>query len=118
MQYGGSLLVIDEMPDTAEVLKAVFEPRGVRVDRFRSQSSAVRTEEAAAAPAVVVIDGESWQAPDPQNVPWAASPRVIIGQARMSLPPASGNGRSTEFLGKPFEFSELIGAIENLLRGD
>lgn len=118
MRNGGTLLVIDESSDTAEVLKAVFEPRGVRVDRYRSRTSARIGKHDAATPAVVVIDSESWQSSDPEEVLWADSPRVIIGKARAAVSAAADNGRSTEFLGKPFQFAELVRTIESMMRGN
>jgi hypothetical protein len=118
MRNGGTLLVIDESSDTTEVLKAVFEPRGVRVDRFRTRTAPIPANGATALPAVVVIDSDSWRSPESSDDCWADAPRVIIGQARKPVPPLPGNTRPTQFLGTPFQYSELIGVIENLMRAD
>lgn len=118
MRIAGNVLVIDDASDTAEVLRAVFEPRGVRVNRLRSRFFASAADVADDAPAVVVIDSDSWQPNDIADVRWARSPRVIIGRGRGDLPVAFGNVQPTEFLGKPFQFAELVGTIEELMRVD
>ncbi len=39
MTSGQKVVIIDGAPETAEVLQAVFEPRGHRVERIRSHAT-------------------------------------------------------------------------------
>jgi hypothetical protein len=107
--------VIDGLSETGEVLKAVLEPRGLVVDRIRRhQRGGCRRP---APPQVVVIDGDEYPESDTSHSGWADVPRVVIGSADMPddwqpnlTPPAD-----RRYLQKPFEYSELVEAIEHLL---
>ncbi|MBI3464893.1 MAG: hypothetical protein HY000_17830 [Planctomycetes bacterium] len=118
MRIAGNVLVIDDFADTAEVLRAVFEPRGVRVDRLSCRPSAFIVDEVQDAPTVVVIDSDSWKPSNPCAVRWPGSPRVVLGRGYAETRATAGHAPTTEFLSKPFQYSELVGAIEQLMRVD
>ena len=117
MPSGQRVLVIDGLSETGEVLKAVLEPRGLVVDRIRRhQRSGPRWP---AAPQVVVIDGDEFPENDAGHSGWADVPRVVIGSADMpdgwqphATPPAD-----RRYLQKPFDYGDLVDAIEHLLVG-
>lgn len=136
------VLVIDRETETADVLRAVLEPRGVTVSQVRSRPQDA-IEQRNAKPAVLVIDleqsplaGPHAGGPDrlPDTMPdaWQDVPRVIIGRISMETPSVtdtaaangsapSGSSKSGSApslrrrLSKPFHYGELIGAIEQLL---
>jgi DNA-binding response OmpR family regulator len=106
------VLVVDEMSDTADVLQAVFEPRGVAVRRVRKivtgQESGVRRP-----PSVIVLDAECAQG---TGRLWPNVPQVIIGTIRTTESnhdPLADPPR--RFLQKPFQFAELMKVIESLI---
>jgi DNA-binding response OmpR family regulator len=117
------ILVVDEISDTAEVLQAVLEPRGVTVNRVCRWN---QTESATVAnrPAVVVYDAESSADGDlPAGGNWHGVPQVIIGTMRVARPDRDGSDRNgpaapaanRRYLQKPFQFAELVQAIEALI---
>ena len=107
-------MLVDGIPETEQVVRAVFEPRGLHVTRL--QPSLNRERSAAEAPPtvdLVIIDEE-----DATERPLAAGPsdfsqscRVVIGSGRYPVQHNAGQ----QYLRKPFQYSELIGAIERLL---
>ena len=104
MSHSSSILVVDGPSETTEVLRAVFEPRGHAVDRVRqSQLPSVSS------PRVVVWhSSESEEASAADR--FAGVPRVVIGRTRVAES-VSGTHRFSQ----PFEYGELLGAIESLL---
>lgn len=103
------VLVIDGQPDTEAVLKAVLEPRGARVDWSR-QTAAAPSTQPEAPPHVVVIDLDDQPRNSRIDGTKASGGRILIGSHRVTM------GRSNDlFLEKPFQFPELISAIEGLL---
>ncbi|MGE5193039.1 MAG: hypothetical protein ACM3U2_11100 [Deltaproteobacteria bacterium] len=112
------VLVVDEVSDTAEVLQAVLEPRGVTVNRVRrldpAAASAIENR-----PAVVVLTAESIAGLPPTGLSgWQTVPQVIIGTVRVCAAgpgdPAAGAAAPRVFQ-KPFQFAELVHAIESLI---
>jgi hypothetical protein len=107
---------VDEVTDTAEVLQAVLEPRGLTVNRV-SRLDQTNLPPVAMRPAVVVLNAESC---DRANCPgWAelqAVPQVVIGTVRISgaISPSSAERR---YLQKPFHFADLVQAVEALIAG-
>lgn len=97
------VLVVGGASDTETVLKAVLEPRGLAVDRSRGGSNRTTS------PEVVIIDLDAENEPV-QSGRWQASGRVLIG----SRVPGIIDARD-RFLSKPFQFPELVQAIEELL---
>ena len=110
------ILVVDEASDTAEVLQAVLKPRGVCVQRVR------RLDRSAAAaddrcPAVVVLNAESMDGTSPADLAvWQHVPQVIIGTVRIpAATVGASHGASRRVLRNPFQFAELLQAIESLI---
>jgi len=112
------ILVVDEISDTADVLQAVLEPRGVTVNRVRrwceTNGAAVDNR-----PAVVVLDAESLPGGvTPTAGEWQNVPQVIIGMLRPATSPSSlecPTDVQRRYLQKPFQFAELVQAIELLI---
>ena len=94
-------------------MKAVLEPRGLVVDRIRGH----RRAGAGAAPQIVVIDHDDCAADDAPDRRWADVPRVVIGSADMpdGWQPHQPGAAGQHYLQKPFEYGELVSAIEHLL---
>jgi DNA-binding NtrC family response regulator len=103
------VLVIDGPSETATVLKAVLEPHGAIVDRTRSHVAGDRFQ-SVDQPDVVVVDVDG---PTASVAPvWTETPHVVLGAAWAPLA-----GRTSRFLQKPFEFPELVQAVQDLLAG-
>ena len=113
MRSGQRVLVVDGLLETGEVLKAVLEPRGLVVDRIRGH----RRAGAGAAPQIVVIDRDDSTVADAHDRRWADVPRVVIGSADMpdGWHPHQPGTAGQHYLQKPFEYGELVSAIEHLL---
>lgn len=97
------VVVVGGASDTETVLKAVFEPRGARVERSRTARRPAKPSRTD----VVVIDLDAHddsQSQEPQPY------RVLIG----SHTPASILS-GDRFLSKPFQYPELVRTIEELL---
>lgn len=105
-QYGQSILVIDGLSETTEVLKAVFEPRGHSVNRVRQTQL---SEPRAAQPSVVV-----WHASDADDrsrqCRFDSVPQIVIGKACVTDSP------QTRRLSQPFQYRELLQAVESALQ--
>ena len=106
------VLVIDGEPETEEVLKAVLEPRGLQVHRIRDKRDA-ESQHQSPAPSILVIDDDSSPPESSQANGWRGVPRVIIGST--SLPDNRPRDNCRHILQKPFQYAELIQAIERLL---
>lgn len=104
--HSPSILVVDGLSETTDVLKAVFEPRGHAVDRVRQSQLSSRS---LMSPRIVV-----WHANESESAHLAGRfpgiPRIFIGRADC---PAS-DGESQRF-SQPFEYCELLRSIETLL---
>lgn len=112
------VLVVDEVSDTTEVLQAVLEPRGVAVNRIRNLGESTAGN-VTRRPSVVVLDAESLSgSAPPSDEDWKDIPQVIIGTihvaetATVDDPIANPLRR---YLQKPFQFAELVQAIESLI---
>jgi CheY-like chemotaxis protein len=111
---GQRVLVIDEVSDTEEVLRAVLERRGVQVDRWRSPHPTGLPAEPA--PDVVVIDlGRAHPTP---GSPWQNVPQVIIGTAAVADTGENTPSPARHYLRKPFHYAELVQAVERLIARD
>ncbi len=104
MSHSSSILVVDGPSETTEVLRAVFEPRGHAVDRVRQSQLP-----SGSSPGVVVWHTSEFEDASAADR-FTGVPRVVIGRARVTEP-ASGTRRFSQ----PFEYGELLGAIESLL---
>ena len=77
------ILVVDEASDTAEVLQAVLQARGVSVQRVRRLDPSA-TNAGENCPAVVVLNAESMDGTSPADLAiWQHVPQVIIGTVRI-----------------------------------
>lgn len=112
------VMVIDGLTETEEVLRAVFEPRGMNVTRVSTQSSQV--PHSAKRPSVVVVHESdsadaTHTASQPNATRWEEVPCVVIGHHHRPLPPAS---RLCRHLSQPFHYAELVMAIEALTQAN
>ncbi len=112
MNDGQHVLVVDELTETQEVLQAVLAPRGFIVERA-AHSAPLTAHELQSRPDVVVIDADSLPAQQTSSARWRGVPQVIIGAARVPDSPLAA--ASQRHLAKPFQFPELIQAVEQLL---
>jgi DNA-binding response OmpR family regulator len=101
--------VVEGLAETEEVLRAVFEPRGMQVSRVRAHEPLT---DHSAAPSLIVLHEDSPPAV-PQGQALRDVPRVIIGSA--SVPTSAAPRHTEQYLQKPFHYGELIAAIESLL---
>lgn len=112
------VLVVDEISDTADVLQAVLEPRGVAVNRVRRLMEPA-ARDAAGRPSVMVLDAESLCGSAlPSGSDWKNIPQVIIGTIRITGPETADERQASperRYLQKPFQFAELVQAIESLI---
>ncbi len=102
------VLVVDGLRETKDVLQAVLEPRGMRVDRIRGDH--VQTPPDKPVPHVVVIDDDHQSKSD---LSWSDVPQVMIGTA--AKPKLAMEPNQQQYLQKPYQYSELIQAIDPLL---
>ncbi len=101
------VLIVDGPTETEEVLKAVFEPQGLNVGRLSSRDpDAVPS----ATPSVVVLHRERAAAEIPLRR-WSDVPCVVIG----TFLPRTASVPSCRCLQEPFQYGELISAIDELL---
>jgi CheY-like chemotaxis protein len=106
---GQRVVVVDGVPETAEVLREVFEPRGHRVERVRGFD---RSEPAPGSVLVVHDDGSGGAN---RTFRYGTTPRVVIG----SIVSQSAMDQSCErTLTHPFQYAELIRAVEALLANE
>ena len=103
------VLVVDPESETEEVLKAVFEPKGLQVDRVQDLNS---PRHGSALPSLLVIDDDGLSAESSETNEWGSVPRVIIGSARF---PEDTAGQRQRYLQKPFQYPELIRMIDQVL---
>jgi CheY-like chemotaxis protein len=111
---GQRVLVVDGLSDVQEVLQAVLEPRGLQVDWVRGQVQTHSSKETGR-PDIVVIDAEAAPLAERQADDWAGVPQVIIGSQRFPGPAGPPLSATRQYLAKPFQYNELIQAIERLL---
>ena len=104
MDSGRRVLVIDGLRETEEVLKAVLEPKGHCVNRIRAHEAASHPSD----PNVVVVHSENGNSVPANSAEFLRVPHVVIGSR-------SGFKCGDYYLQKPFQYPELIGAIERLL---
>ena len=114
-----SVLIVDRLPETREVLRTVLECRGwhiIEADAPNQGAEMVRTHH----PDLVVLDLETDPIPsdyDCQAVVQASdessTPIVMLGNVRRDAPPTS----SQAVLRKPYHYGPLIRKIEELLAG-
>jgi CheY-like chemotaxis protein len=106
-----SILVVDPLDETQEVLRSAFAGRGVD---FLSAPDARRGLALARrhAPDLIVVDQEcdaDLSALPQRLAEEGGAPLIVLGTARRAAP------RDCEFLPKPYHYAGLIGRIENAL---
>lgn len=112
-----TVLVIDGLEDTGEVLKAILEPQGLLVEQVRSQGLRHR-ESSRQTPDLIVFHTDDSTAMKTSRQ-WEEIPQIVIGSipCERSKEPADGKTLSNNcYLPKPFEFHDLLSAIEDRLR--
>ncbi len=107
------VLVVDGIRETEEVLKTVLEPRGLHVNRIKAANS-TNLNQNSYVPSVVVLHEDSIESSRQEQTHWNQSSKVIIGRAEIPQKSNLGDSKS-RYLQSPFQYKELIQAIENLL---
>ena len=104
-----TVLVIDGSTETDTVLRTVLEPLGAQVRRTRSHclDAAALAEER---PDVVVIDLDH-ASDSAADFARDANSQVVLSSQRIDV-----SDSQSRFLEKPFQFPELIRAVEDLLQ--
>jgi DNA-binding response OmpR family regulator len=105
---------VDGVSDTAEVLQAVLEPRGLTVNRVRRLELAA-ADAGESRPSVLILDAEAFDDANPATRgDWQTVPQVIIGTLRVAEEPSQPFA-PRRILRKPFHFAELVQAVESLI---
>lgn len=112
MVNGQHVVVFDGLNETEEVLKAVLEPQGCRVNRIRQQHSDCLSTQNEVPSIVVVHDDDADQFATSQPG-WNQVPKVVIGSVNKAH--TAKQNQSSRFLVQPFQYAELIDSIETLL---
>lgn len=109
---GQHVVVLDGLHETEEVLKAVLEPQGCRVNRIRKPQSGnlIAKQDL---PSIVVLHDDDLAASSQDQPGWDEIPKVVIGSVK--VPSTDQAEPSTRFLVQPFQYAELIDSIESLL---
>ncbi|MBP3558933.1 MAG: hypothetical protein J6K20_14705 [Thermoguttaceae bacterium] len=112
-----TVLIVDALEETRDVLTTALERRGVRALAFPTSRRAAATARTAR-PDLVIFDVETETVSPRQALDAFAkdaeldeTPIVAIGTARFEAP--SGEGT---FISKPYHFAPLLEKIEALLR--
>ncbi|QDT97747.1 hypothetical protein [Gimesia aquarii] len=113
MVTGQHIVVFDGLNETEEVLKAVLEPQGCRVNRVRMQNRVEVSGHQETPSIIIVHDNDSTESTTNQ-LGWNEVPKVVIGSVKASKP--ENTTASTRFLVQPFQYAELIDSIESLLQ--
>ncbi len=110
------VVVVDGLPETEQVLKAVLEPRGFQVSRTRGTNPPSALT-ASKPPQLLVLHHDQTQnaSNGSRDVNWPTTPAVIIGN--LEVPATAGNHvpDHCRMLSHPFHYAELINAIDRLL---
>ena len=112
MVNGQHVVVFDGLNETEEVLKAVLEPQGCRVNRIRQQHSD-HLNSPNEVPSIVVVHDDDADQFATRQPDWKQVPKVVIGS--VSKANTAKQSQSTRFLVQPFQYAELIDSIETLL---
>jgi CheY-like chemotaxis protein len=111
--------VVDEYSETADVLQAVLEPRGVSVERalasVRNSPEPNSPPEHAARLSVVVVDQDTATVRGVSPQAWRDIPKIVIGTVSMPANAPRTDGAPEHYLRKPFHYADLIRAIETLI---
>jgi CheY-like chemotaxis protein len=107
------VVVVDHSTETADVLQAVFAPRGVEVERRRIPA---RRRGAPQDAEVFVLDEECLAKPSslPSPTPERRN-RVVLGSPDSHSGQGTSSNDQANYIPKPFQYAELIQAVELLL---
>lgn len=114
------ILVVDGLPETETVLKAVLEPKGHSVLRTQSRHLP-RFEKSTEPPQVVVFHADEVPTPgsaDELTHRWHDVPKVVIGSATIPSRAMPENQPQASYLSHPFQYGELLSVIEHLLASE
>lgn len=109
---GQHIVVFDGLNETEEVLKAVLEPQGCRVNRLRKQNTN-EVSNYQKTPSIIIMHDDDSSDSTTNQLGWNEVPKVVIGSVKASKP--VDTSVSTRFLVQPFQYAELIDSIESLL---
>jgi len=113
VSLGQQVVLVDGPHEIQEVLEAVLAPRGLRVDWLPSHLERLPGENSAA-PDLVVIDATAVPIHRPsQRRSWRGVPQILLCD-EPGLDTSATESQHAVF-NKPFQFPELIQAIEQLL---
>ena len=109
---GQHVVLFDGLNETEQVLKAIFEPQGCRVNRIRKHHpvDAVSSDEI---PSIVVVHDDDSSDCTTNQPGWNDIPKNVIGSVKQAK--RTNPDQSTRFLVQPFQYAELIDSIESLL---
>tara|TARA_R110002111_G_scaffold262869_1_gene342145 strand:+ start:59016 stop:59396 length:381 start_codon:yes stop_codon:yes gene_type:complete len=109
---GRHVVVFDGLNETEQVLKAILEPQGCRVNRIRKHHSGdiISSDEV---PSIVVVHDDDSSNFTTNQPGWNNIPKIVIGSVRKTK--RTNSDQSTRFLVQPFQYAELIDSIESLL---
>ncbi|MCH9656174.1 MAG: hypothetical protein K0U86_07575 [Planctomycetes bacterium] len=113
MVNGQHVVVFDGLNETEQVLKAILEPQGCRVNRIRQQHSGDITS-AEEVPSILVVHDEDASHCTKDKPGWNKVPKIVIGSVKKRS--TSNTDQSTHFLVQPFHYAELIDSIESILQ--
>lgn len=102
------VVVVDGLPETAAVLQAVLEPRGIAVSRCRRNRLADQQSAAAPPELLVVHDSDETEPAETESADWPSVPRVVIGRI-------DSNTSCESLLESPFLYGDLLRAIDRVL---
>ena len=112
-------MVVDGLTETEEVLKAVLEPRGMQVTRVSSDDRHERFHSTEEPTVVVLHESDRSVSQDTRvasrSLTWGEIPCVVIGRTH---PPLHASHRARRYLPQPFQYAELVTAIESLAQPD
>jgi DNA-binding NtrC family response regulator len=108
----GEVLVVDGLAETEAVLKAVLEPRGLHVLRVRAFQQPPHHRERH--PRLVIIHQRDDQPEAEPPEDWRRVPQVVINSSGNA---AAQNSEGRQYLQHPFDYPDLVLAVERLLEG-
>ena len=113
MTNGQRVLVVDGLAETEQVLKAVLEPQGLKVDRIRTEFP--QDDHSARPPHLVILHEDHSANSSAGSEAWSNIPRVIIGSVAVPRPHVFRDRPREQHLAQPFQYRDLIQAVEQLL---
>jgi hypothetical protein len=118
VQAGQEVRVVDRSGDTAAVLRAVFEPRGVTVTSCtgrRPLSAAVASTADRPRP-VLVVDVDQASETVLRDASSDGGPLVLLGRIESPDGEPADPPRGAAHLLKPFQYADLIRTVEAAIR--